>query len=292
MRLRTNPDNQERRRRMSTPGASPALSGFDLFILVLSWFSLFNLVLVIAIRISEIRNVVLAVEGVICLFLIADVLFRLRRAESKRTFMLHEHGWLDIIGSLPVPGLRLARLPRMRQVGRELRAQGSRKTWRVARSNLASSSLWAVVFLTILVVQFGSMGVLRVERDAPDATISTASDALWWSYATITTVGYGDVYPVTGSGRLIGVAMLTIGVGLFGVLTGYLANAFLTPSRARRRSHNAASQRTNQETAELLRMIDELRTEVVRANARSDAESIDSSAGAPSTASTNESQRG
>ena len=199
MRLRTNPDNQERRRHIETSGASSAVSGFDLFILVLSWFSIVNLILVIAIRNPDIRNVVLAVEGVICLFLIGDVLFRLRRAESKRTFLLRERGWLDIIGSLPVPGLRLARLPRMRRMGREFREQGSRKTWRVARSNLASSSLWAVVFLTILVVQFGSMGVLRVEQDAPDATISTASDALWWSYATITTVGYGDVYPVTGS---------------------------------------------------------------------------------------------
>ena len=292
MRLRTNPDNQERRRHIETSGASSALSGFDLFILVLSWFSIVNLVLVIAIRNPDIRNVVLAVEGVICLFLIVDVLFRLRRAESKRTFLLRERGWLDIIGSLPVPGLRLARLPRMGKVGRELRNQGSRKTWRVARSNLASSSLWAVVFLTILVVQFGSMGVLRVEQNAPDASISTASDALWWSYATITTVGYGDVYPVTGPGRLIGVAMLTIGVGLFGVLTGYLANAFLTPSRARRRSHTAENQRTDQETAELLRMIDELRTEVVRATAPPDAESADSRAGAPSTASTNESERG
>ncbi|MEZ4624021.1 MAG: hypothetical protein R2843_04370 [Thermomicrobiales bacterium] len=151
------------------------MSGFDLFILVLSWFSLFNLVLVIAIR-SEIRNVVLAVEVVICLFLIADVLFRLRRAESKRA-LLRERGWLEIIGSLPVPGLGLARLSHAAG-GRELVNKVAEKpgasrvrTWRAVHS-------WAVVFLTILVVQFGSMGVLRVERDAPDATISTASDAL------------------------------------------------------------------------------------------------------------------
>jgi len=48
----------------------------------------------------------------------------------------------------------------------------------------------------------------------------------------VTTVGYGDKYPVTNPGRLVGVLLLTIGVGLFGVLTGYLANAFLKPKAA------------------------------------------------------------
>jgi voltage-gated potassium channel len=67
------------------------------------------------------------------------------------------------------------------------------------------------------------------ERSDADANIKTASDALWWAYVTVTTVGYGDKYPVTNSGRLVGVLLMTIGVGLFGVLTGYLANAFLKP---------------------------------------------------------------
>ena len=98
----------------------------------------------------------------------------------------------------------------------------------------AGSSLLAAVFLTIVVLQYGSMAILRAEDDAEDANIHTASDALWWSYVTITTVGYGDRYPVTNFGRNIGVVVLTIGVGLFGVLTGFLANLFLAPKRARR----------------------------------------------------------
>jgi voltage-gated potassium channel len=52
---------------------------------------------------------------------------------------------------------------------------------------------------------------------------------VWWAYVTITTVGYGDQYPVTPTGRFIGVLVLTGGVALFGTLTGFLANAFLAP---------------------------------------------------------------
>jgi hypothetical protein len=76
------------------------------------------------------------------------------------------------------------------------------------------------------------MAVLGAEDDAEGSNIHTASDAIWWCYVTITTVGYGDRYPVTNLGRSIGVIVLTIGVGLFGVLTGFLANLFLAPKRA------------------------------------------------------------
>src|SRR5207245_1017237 len=59
--------------------------------------------------------------------------------------------------------------------------------------------------------------------------ITTASDAVWYVIVTITTVGYGDKYPVTNPGRIVGVLIMVVGVGLFGVLTGFLANAFVAP---------------------------------------------------------------
>ena len=65
------------------------------------------------------------------------------------------------------------------------------------------------------------------ERSAPDANIQSASDAMWWVYVTITTVGYGDHYPVTTTGRLVGIAVMTMGVGLFGTLAGFIANKLL-----------------------------------------------------------------
>jgi voltage-gated potassium channel len=74
---------------------------------------------------------------------------------------------------------------------------------------------------------FSAIGILGVEKDAPGSNIRTAEDALWWSYVTITTVGYGDRYPVTSEGRLIAAALMTVGVGLFGMFTAYVASWFV-----------------------------------------------------------------
>ena len=68
-----------------------------------------------------------------------------------------------------------------------------------------------------------------MEQDAPDATITSAPDALWYVLVTISTVGYGDEYPVTTGGRALGSIVILIGVGIFGTFTGYLANRFLAP---------------------------------------------------------------
>ncbi len=81
----------------------------------------------------------------------------------------------------------------------------------------------------ILVLQFGSLTMLAIEQDAEGANITTASDALWYTIVTISTVGYGDQYPVTNLGRLFAVVIIVVGVGIFGTFTGYLATVFLSP---------------------------------------------------------------
>ena len=69
----------------------------------------------------------------------------------------------------------------------------------------------------------------RGDEHAEGANITSASDALWYTLVTISTVGYGDQYPVTNAGRLIGTVVIVVGVGIFGTFTGYLANLFLGP---------------------------------------------------------------
>ena len=75
-----------------------------------------------------------------------------------------------------------------------------------------------------------AIGILQVEKD-PNSNIKTAEDALWWAYVTITTVGYGDKYPVTTEGRLIAVVLMTGGVGLFGTFTAYIASWFVVDNK-------------------------------------------------------------
>ena len=98
----------------------------------------------------------------------------------------------------------------------------------------------------ILVLEFGSLEILHIEQHAPGANITTGSDALWYVIVTISTVGYGDRYPVTNRGRFCGSLIIIIGVGIFGTFTGYLANLFLSPgkkARARRRTAGRRRQR-------------------------------------------------
>jgi hypothetical protein len=88
-----------------------------------------------------------------------------------------------------------------------------------------------LLLMGVLVLQFGSISILAVEEHAEGANITSASDALWYTLVTISTVGYGDQYPVTNAGRLIGTLVIIVGVGIFGTFTGYLANLFLGPRK-------------------------------------------------------------
>jgi voltage-gated potassium channel Kch len=204
---------------------------FDLFILALSVFSLVNIILLLVISNEQIRNVVLIVDAVWSIAFLADFSLRLHRAPTKSFYFFGQRGWLDLIGSLPFPLFRLARILRMLRIYRPLRRIGGKGIWRQAATDRAGSALLTAIFLTIVVVQYASMAILWAEQNDPKANIHTASDAVWWSYVTITSVGYGDRYPVTNTGRLVGIALLSSGVGLFAVITGFLANAFLSRKR-------------------------------------------------------------
>ena len=96
------------------------------------------------------------------------------------------------------------------------------------RGNPARSALLVVALIAILMIGLAGNVVLLFERNAPGANILTGEDAFWWTFVTITTVGYGDYFPVTGAGRMIAIFIMTVGIGFFTVLTGYLATNFLS----------------------------------------------------------------
>ncbi|GAA2981231.1 potassium channel family protein [Streptomyces fulvorobeus] len=77
-------------------------------------------------------------------------------------------------------------------------------------------------------LMFGSLAVLEVERDSPQGTIKTLGDAVWWSFTTMTTVGYGDFAPTTGLGRMLAVGLMLSGIALLGVVTANIAAWFIS----------------------------------------------------------------
>ena len=80
------------------------------------------------------------------------------------------------------------------------------------------------IFSVVLLVYVASLAILETERFQPDSKITTFGDAVWWSITTVTTVGYGDLSPVTGTGRMIAVALMIGGISLVGVVTATLAS--------------------------------------------------------------------
>jgi voltage-gated potassium channel len=213
-----------------TAAEQKEVNSYELFIGALSVISIINIVLALLLPDPAVRNVIVIVDTGLCIVFFADFLGRLRNAESKSKYFFRQLGWLDLLGSLPLPGLRIARVFRVARVIRLVRAVGMKTLINKMLHDRAGSALYTVLILCVIVIQYGSMFELVTNRNSPQANITTASDAVWYTIVTITTVGYGDKYPVTNPGRIVGVLIMIVGVGLFGVLTGFLANTFLSPS--------------------------------------------------------------
>jgi voltage-gated potassium channel len=172
-------------------------------------------------------------NGLLSAIFLGDFLYRILSATSKSDYFFRGFGWADLLASVPIPQVKIFRAFRVVRVVRLLRAHGAAGVGGRLLRDRAGSALYSLLLMGILVLQFGSLSMLRIEQDAPGANITTASSALWYVIVTISTVGYGDQFPVTNSGRLLGSLIIIVGVGIFGTFTGYLANLFLAPRRAR-----------------------------------------------------------
>ena len=172
---------------------------------------------------KDITAILDALDNAVCLVFIGDFFFRLQRAEKKLAFL--KWGWIDLVSS--IPSVDLFRWGRLVRVFRILRAVRSAKALLTFfRAHRSRSAFAAAILITLTVVIFASIVVLNLE-DRADSNIKNGEDALWWAVSTVTTVGYGDRYPVTTGGRVLGAVLMTVGIGFAGTLTAYLASLFL-----------------------------------------------------------------
>ena len=205
--------------------------GYEIFIGILSLLSIVNLVLAYAAREQSLDTVLEVMNAIFSMVFLADFLYRIATVPSAGTYFFKHFGWADLLASLPFAQLKFLRVFRLIRVYRLLRDVGIRTVGRALSKDRAGSSLYILLLMGIFVLEFGSLTMLRIEQYAPGANITTASDAIWYTIVTISTVGYGDQYPVTGAGRILGSGIIVIGVGIFGTFTGYLANFFLAPRK-------------------------------------------------------------
>mgnify|MGYP000097246341 CR=1 FL=1 len=175
---------------------------------------------------SETSVLLRRIDNVVCIFFIGDFILNVITAKSKLGYL--KWGWIDLISS--IPNIQMLRWGRFAQIIRILRIlRGIRSIKLIIRflfANRAKGTFASVALISFVIVVFSSIAILNCET-SPDSNIKTASDALWWSFVTITTVGYGDFYPTTSIGRIIASTLITAGVGLFGTFTAYVASFFM-----------------------------------------------------------------
>jgi voltage-gated potassium channel len=212
-------------------------NAYEIFILVLTVFSLLIMVaLLLPLSPADIK-LLTVYDNLICVVFLIDFGLNLARSHPKRDYFIGRRGWLDLIGSIPTfevlrfgSLLRLARISRLARITRLLRGKRKKQLIQDVVQHRGQYAAFITVLLAMLVLSISSVLVLQFESKSPNANITTGGQALWWSVVTITTVGYGDFYPVTMAGRITGVFVMFSGVGIIGALASILASILVPPA--------------------------------------------------------------
>ena len=166
--------------------------GYELFIAALSILSIVNMFLLF-VKDESLEYVIYIMNAIMTPIFLGDFLYRFFTAESKSRYFWRGFGWADLFSSLPFPNAKILRLFRLWRVFRLFAQYGARGLADQFMRQRAENALLTVIFLVLCVLQFGALAVLRAERGSPDASITSASVALWWVFVTITTVGWATV---------------------------------------------------------------------------------------------------
>lgn len=179
----------------------------------------------------------------------AEYILRVYIEPRKRDFIFSFYGIIDLLAILPslflLPGFRVLRILRFLRVFRIFKAT----RFILAVDRLADAlhgikqELLALVILSLMLVYLAACGIHYFERDVQPEKFGSIIDSMWWAVVTLTTVGYGDVYPETGGGRIFTALVTLIGVGLIAIPSGLLASA-LTEARVEREKEDEEVQST------------------------------------------------
>ena len=201
-----------------------AATDVPLLVLAILWLPVLILPWVITLS-HDMAETFTAIDYLVWAVFAVDYLIRFYLAPDRKHFFTHN--LIDLLVVIvpffrPLRALRIVRILQLARVV-AIGAEGLRR----ARNILTHRGLHYVLLAVLIIMLVCSWLVLVFERHAHGSNIHNFPDALWWSIVTVTTVGYGDTYPVTGAGRGIAVVLMFVGIGLIGVLTASVASFFV-----------------------------------------------------------------
>jgi voltage-gated potassium channel len=190
-------------------------------------------------RTLQVREIAIGINWVVWVAFCVEYLGKLVLAPARRAYM--RTAWFDLLIIVLSPpflvpqalqGVRAVRAVRILRLLRFVRAAAvAAMGLRLANDVLRHRRFHYVALATAVVVSLGAIGIYAVEHGSNN-TIQSIGDAFWWAIVTTTTVGYGDVSPVTGEGRLIAVALMLVGISFIGVFTATVTSFFFDQGRS------------------------------------------------------------
>jgi len=161
-----------------------------------------------------------------------EYVLRIYVADSKPKFIFSFFGLIDLVAILPFylsfgVDLRSLRILRFLRIFRILKLVRYNKAinhfTRAIKS--AKEEILLFVFITLMLIYFSAVGIYYFENEAQPEYFTSIFDSLWWAIITLTTVGYGDVYPITAGGKVFTFFILMIGLGIVAIPTGIISSA-------------------------------------------------------------------
>ncbi|MFS1415676.1 capsular biosynthesis protein [Vibrio sp. 10N.286.49.C2] len=189
---------------------------------------------------SATRSILIGLDFIICSLFMLQLSVDLIRSTDRVQFM--KTHWIDFIASIPlIEPLRFARVFHIFRVVLVIRS-GEAILKQLAR-NRHETTLVSILLILTLLISAGATLMLWAESSDPHANINHIGDAVWWAFVTVSTVGYGDHYPVTALGKVLAAGIIICGVGLFGMTSGLITSLLSSPSSLEeRRSKHAEVQ--------------------------------------------------
>ena len=240
-------------------------NAFELVMMVLSIISVVIIVLHQFGPFKETeRDLLLKLDTGICLVLLSYFFYGLFSAHNKKQFLATH--WIDFIAS--IPAIDIFRYGRIFQVLRVLRMlRVANQVIRHLLKNTGSTMLASMLLILLVVLGGSAIAILMTEAGSPGSNIETAEDAIWWALVTISTVGYGDYYPITTAGRVISAIVILSGVSIFAGISGLVASSLLTPKaeeadRQQQANDNQQRQEVKEHLNNLQQEVSQLRAEI------------------------------